>query len=457
MSLFNRMITKRVGLLLLATVCLQSAVVLSGVCIKFSLPHYQVAMPGTVSEESVEVPSIVRVDDAVDAAVPAADVDQPPQQPQAKVLVHVVQSGDTLSRIWEKYTGSRNGGLLAAQAFKQAKIPLSTLHRGEKIELQVSGEGDITGLRKKLEAGRVLLLDGDSQSGYTTTVTEPSVNDYNRTITGTISSSLSADASEQGVPYEIIDAFADLLGNSVEFSKALQPGDTFSVTYDERRTIDGELVGLGKISRASVISNGKMYVAIAHTGKDGKLRYYDKDGKAIGDYFLRYPLNFTRISSVYTKSRMHPILGIARPHEGVDFAAPKGTPVRAIGSGTIAYLGNSGPAGNMITIKHNDKCSTMYLHLAGFAKGLGKQSHVERGQVIGYVGTTGLSTGPHLDFRLALNGVFLNPLTSNLPTMTGGSDAIPPKVLMAALTELNQAHQLQRALAMRKEQEKRVS
>ncbi len=456
MNYIKVVLSNRFFTVLVATLALQSSVVLSASLFKLSLPRFEVSVPFARNDERSFQEELVDFDQEALSSMPFVSPELAGELPVVHVISHVVSTGDTLGRIWERRTGSNRGGMYAAEAFRKASVPLSSLRKGETIELQISPEGDITGLKKALDKGRVLLLEGDSQQGYSATIVEPSIAEAKKTVAGTIYSSLSADAAGQGVPYEVIDSFVDLLSGKIDFRRDLQSGDTFAITYEEVRTNDGKVVEYGRIKRASIQSGGQLHAAIGYKGRDGKLRYYDKDGKPIGNYFLRYPVKFTRISSVYTDSRVHPVLGVKRPHHGVDFAAPTGTPVRAVGSGIVSFAGYDGGAGNIVKIRHNGKYSTAYMHLSKFARGMKKGVAVERGQVIGYVGSTGLSTGPHLDFRLAVNNVYINPLSANLPQIPDNYEPIPRRFLVTAVNKLKQTHELQRMVASRGAEGKEV-
>ncbi len=194
----------------------------------------------------------------------------------------------------------------------------------------------------------------------------------------------------------------------------LQKGDNFKVIYEEL-FVDSNFFAIGKIKGAHFNHNGKDYYAVPFT-QDSVFQYFDEEGNSLRKAFLKAPLEFGRISSRYSKSRLHPILKTRRPHLGVDYAAPIGTPVRTTGDGIIAEVGYSGGAGKFIKVRHNSVYTTMYLHLSRYAKGLKKGMSVEQGQVIGYVGSTGLSTGPHLDYRFFVNGNAVDPLKVEVPS-----------------------------------------
>ena len=223
-----------------------------------------------------------------------------------------------------------------------------------------------------------------------------------------ITSSLWGTIMEQNLPYALAAEFEDIYQWTVDFF-GIQPGDSFKVVYDEK-IIDGESVGIGRIWGAEFVHNGKQYYAIPFS-QDGKLRYWEYNGESLRKQFLKAPLKYTRISSKFSKARLHPVYKVYRPHHGIDYAAPAGTPVHAVADGTVTFRGwDKGGGGNTLKIKHAGNMETGYLHLKSFAKGIKVGSRVSQGQLIGYVGSTGASTGPHLDFRIKKNGTPIDPL-----------------------------------------------
>lgn len=377
-----------------------------------------------------------------DEAVPS----DPPFEMKKKRLVetieHTVGKGENLSTIWTRYAGGLDRFEEARAAFAKAGFRFSSFKTGEKIEVAVRKEdGEIRRIKKKLGDGRVAVLKAGSDGVYTAYIAPPKVKEAQKVVTATIYDSFVRSARDAGLPYEVIDEFVDLFAHRVDFSRDLQPGDTFSVVYDEKR-IQGEDTTLGvEIQSASIRVQNRLMAVLRYAGRDGKPRYYDEKGNLLGSYFLRYPLKFTRITSVFSKSRMHPILNVTTTHPGVDLAAPKGTPVRSVADGIISISSFRGGAGNMIEIKHNDSVRTIYMHLARFAPGIRSGVRVSRGQVIGSVGSTGLSTGPHLDYRISIAGKFINPLSSKLPQLIAPSDMIPAGILKAALQALYARHE----------------
>lgn len=193
----------------------------------------------------------------------------------------------------------------------------------------------------------------------------------------------------------------------------LQPGDHFTVVYDEL-FVDSVSVGLGKIHAANFNHVGRDLLAVPFT-QDSVETYYDAEGKSLKRAFLKAPLRFSRISSRFSGSRLHPILKIRRPHYGVDYAAPVGTPVYAIGDGRVIMMDYQKGAGRIIKVRHNSIYTSTYMHLSGFGKGLSTGKYVRQGELLGYVGSSGLSTGPHLDFRVTMNGSPIDPLKMESP------------------------------------------
>jgi murein DD-endopeptidase MepM/ murein hydrolase activator NlpD len=194
---------------------------------------------------------------------------------------------------------------------------------------------------------------------------------------------------------------------------AIQKGDEFKAIYEELY-IGNESIGLGKILSAWFKHDGKDIYAYRFV-QDSTADYFDDQAASLRRSFLKAPLKFSRISSKFSNSRFHPVLRIRRPHHGVDYAAPRGTPVHAIGNGTVIAASFAGGAGRLIKIRHNSTYTTSYMHLMGFASGVHSGAHVSQGQVIGFVGSSGLSTGPHLDFRFYRNGTAVDPLKVESP------------------------------------------
>jgi murein DD-endopeptidase MepM/ murein hydrolase activator NlpD len=254
------------------------------------------------------------------------------------------------------------------------------------------------------------LVVNKTPEGYSTSKEKIPYDVSLRTIQGTIKNNLFDDAIAAGGNPQVILNFADIFAWDVDFFTDLRENDSFKILFEEVCK-DGTFVKCGKILAAEFVNNGKQLRAYRFEDKQGNGAYYDDKGRSLAREFLKSPLRYSRISSGYTKKRFHPILKTYRPHLGVDYAAPTGTPVEAICDGKIVYIGWKGNYGKCIILKHNHIYSSYYGHLSRYAKGMKKGKRVKQGTVIGYVGSTGMSTGPHLDFRLKKRGSFINPLS----------------------------------------------
>jgi len=241
-----------------------------------------------------------------------------------------------------------------------------------------------------------------------------------RYSSGTIVTSLWDAVIQEGFNPLLVNKLSDIYAWTVDFF-GLQKGDNFKVIYEEL-FIDGKSLGIDRIYAAQFNRTGSQITAIPFI-QDGKESFFDVEGNSLRRAFLKAPLQFSRISSHFSSARMHPILRIVRPHYGVDYAAPIGTPVLAIGDGRITSATNEGGSGRMVRIQHNSVYATAYLHLSRFGEGVAPGVNVRQGDIIGYVGNSGLSTGPHLDFRFYQNGSPVDPLKVDAPTVEPVSEA----------------------------------
>ena len=243
-----------------------------------------------------------------------------------------------------------------------------------------------------------------------------------KTASGSISGSLWKTFEDLELNINLALDLSEVFAWTVDFY-GLQNGDSFKVIYEEMY-VDGRMIGIDRILSACFHTGNKDYYAFLWEEK-GKKAWYDENGQSLQRSFLKAPLRFSRISSYFSRSRMHPILRIARPHFGVDYAAPRGTPVEALGEGKVTEAGWKGGYGRFIAIRHNSVFSTTYAHLSEYAKNIRPGVHVNQGQVIGFVGMSGLATGPHLDFRVYKNGSPIDPLHLESPP----SDPVPASVM----------------------------
>ena len=241
-------------------------------------------------------------------------------------------------------------------------------------------------------------------------------------VSGTIENSLWESMSASEIKPAIILAFADMFAWQIDFLTDCRQGDKYKLIYEIKTLEKKDTILSSNIIAGQYITATSVNTAIQFVNSKGDEGYFDENGKSVKSAFLKAPLQFKRISSYFTKKRYHPILKYYRAHEGIDYAAPIGTPVSAVGDGIVKKSQYSGGYGNLVIIKHSNGYETYYGHLSKYGKGVKKGVRVKQGQVIGYVGSTGLSTGPHLDFRIKKNGTFFNYLTMKMPptyTLTG--------------------------------------
>lgn len=347
---------------------------------------------------------------------------------------HTVKKGTTLASLWRELKGAPAAVHSFIDAFSGRHPKLKA---GEVVSVTKRGD-DVVELRRDLGAGATLVISGDSEGGYVPRIEQMKVTLRERAVSGVISSSLVDAAREIDLPYSLVDDFVDLFGSRVEFRRDLQPGDTFTVSYEERVTEDGRVIDAGTIRAASLFLSGDMYAVVRDIANDGTVRYFDEKGSMPTKSFLRYPVQFTRIGSMFSTARFHPILHVLRPHNGVDFSAPIGTPVRSVGDGVVVHSGYSATTGYMVRIAHDARYVTEYMHLSTIAKDARKGALVQRGEVIGKVGSTGLSSGPHLHFGLFDRGSYVDPMKAKI--IQSAPEIKAPKAVLAAIADMRKTH-----------------
>ncbi|MFP5519985.1 MAG: peptidoglycan DD-metalloendopeptidase family protein [Bdellovibrionia bacterium] len=234
------------------------------------------------------------------------------------------------------------------------------------------------------------------------------------TFKGTVTNTLWESAADAQMDSRLIADLAEIFAWQVDFSREVQVNDRWRLSV-EKELVEGEFVGWGSVLSAEYINQEETHTAILYRQEGRDVGYFAPDGSSLRRMFLKSPIEFGRISSRFNRARFHPVLKTRRPHNGVDYAAPVGTPIRAVGDGVIDFAGWGGGGGNVIKIRHNSVYQTNYMHLSRFAKGIKRGTRVQQGQLIGYVGSTGLSTGPHLHFEFFVNGRHVDPLGQKFP------------------------------------------
>ncbi|CAG0939981.1 murein DD-endopeptidase [Gallionellaceae bacterium] len=294
----------------------------------------------------------------------------------------------------------------AAESFRQLAV-------GKAVQAETDADGNLLALRYLSNSNSQIVIEKNAGS-FRTSVLPAQLEQRIFMRTGEIKSSLFAATDEAGLPDAAANQLAEIFGGDIDFHRDLRKGDKFSVTY-EMTYSNGEPVHVGRIQAAEFINQGKSYQVVYFQAGNGNGDYYTPDGKSVRKAFLRSPLEFSRVSSGFSLSRLHPVLGTWRSHKGVDYAAPTGTKVKVTADGTVTFLGKQGGYGNVVMVSHQGRYSTVYGHLSGFAKGLRHGQRISQGEVIGYVGMTGVATGPHLHYEFRIDGQQRDPLRVALP------------------------------------------
>ena len=320
-----------------------------------------------------------------------------------------VRSGDNLSLIFDRVGLTPQDVYRVSNSSGDASI-LTRLYPGYNLVFDIDGAGDLNQLDvlinplesytfKLNEMNRFDVAHIEREPQLIPTYKEATIND-----------SLFLAAQRGGISAAITMEIAGIFGGVVDFMLDTRVGDNFNVLYDERH-LDGEYIGNGSIQVAQYTNQGENFTAVRYENLNGDVDYYNPQGESMRKAFIRNPVDFTRISSNFTLSRRHPILNTIRAHKGTDYAAPTGTPVVASGDGRVTWASRNGSFGNLVVIKHGERFETKYAHLSSYARGVRVGSRVQQGDIIGYVGSTGGATGPHLHYEFLIDGAHRNPRT----------------------------------------------
>lgn len=336
---------------------------------------------------------------------------------------YIIQKNSTLYKelTQHKFSGKEINEILIAS---KPHLNLSKLIPGTHYRLIPSTAPYISwnGIEFKLSPTKFLKITKDTT--WTAQLIQKKVSVTLATFTGRVESSLWRSAEQAQMNRELISEFAEIFAWQIDFSRQVNENDTWRLVV-EQHVVNGEVVGWGRILAAEYNTPTKMYDAYYYEKPGVIAGYFTKDGKSLAKTLLRTPIEFARITSGFSLRRFHPVLGINRPHLGVDYAAPRGTPIRSVGDGQVLEAHYSVTGGNTLTISHNSVYKTRYLHLNGFAPTVRAGAHVHQGQIVGYVGMTGLSTGPHLHYEFYENNHYKDPLKVDLPP----SGSIPKNLI----------------------------
>ncbi len=359
----------------------------------------------------------------------AKPVEQPalPQGPEWQTLT--VKSGDSLSSLLQPL-GVGAGQVYALINSDEKLAQLTKLRPGEQLEVLVNDDNALRGVR--YNPSRVETLTARlTGAGWTARLSQREYQKQTRYAQAEITDSLFLAGAAAGISDRLTMQLAELFAWDIDFVLDIRKGDKFRVLYEELY-LDGEKVGEGDILMAEFWNQDRHLSAFRYETLSGDVEYLDIKGDSMRKEFIRTPVAFARVSSRFNLSRKHPVLNRIRAHKGTDYAAPAGTPIRAAGDGKVIFAGVKGGYGNVIILKHGQIYTTLYAHMRSFAKGIRVGKRVKQSQTIGYVGSSGLATGPHLHYEFRINGVHRNPQTVPLPKARGINDNERAEFLIAA-------------------------
>lgn len=366
--------------------------------------------PGQAEATGIEVPAkTASVTPEAGAGDPVGAARPPPPLVSRPVTV---SRGDSLFAIFKKQKFD-TAQLVSLVASKPHGERLKKLLPGQSLEFQLDDAGAIAGLDYRLDRTRYVRYRR-AEGGFSSDVVEVPLERRLTHASGHVQSSLFLAGQRAGLSDRLIMEMAEIFGWDIDFSLDIRAGDMFLVVYEELFE-NGDKVGEGNILAAEFINQKKSFRAVRYEDPDNRAAFFSPDGLSMRKAFLRSPVKFGRVSSRFNLKRRHPILHKIRAHRGVDYAAPRGTPIRASGDGKVIFVGHKGGYGRTVILRHGSTYTTLYAHMNGYAKGIHTGRRITQGQVIGYIGSTGLATGPHLHYEFRVRGVHRNPLTVKLP------------------------------------------
>lgn len=338
-------------------------------------------------------------------------ISQPQEKNQTDVVEYTVKPGDTFATVMDSFEVPYEDTKSILDISKDV-YDFTRIKAGQLLRL-VFVKNAFAAVEYAIDDEKIIIVE---KQGDDFEAREENIKyDIEQAVAGTvINTSLFVDASAVGIEDKTILELAEIFGWDIDFATDIREGDAFKLVY-EKRTKDGVHASPGKILAARFENQGETYWAFFYEDPDGISGYYNLDGQSVARQFLKSPLNYSYISSGFTYNRLHPVLKTVLPHRAIDYAASQGTPVVSTADGEVVYAGWKGDNGIYVEIKHNGIYSTQYAHLSRVADKITKGGRVKQGQVIGYVGSTGISTGPHLQYAMSKNNALVNPLTIELP------------------------------------------
>ncbi|MEL7186066.1 MAG: peptidoglycan DD-metalloendopeptidase family protein [Pseudomonadota bacterium] len=381
----------------------------------------------------VELPDMADV--ALEPAL-ATLAETPEPEPAYDIVTLTVGNGDTMDSLFRK-NNLNIAELLAIAKLDEAKQRFRRIKPGDEFEV-THDDGQIISIYSELNLTSALKIDrGDA--GFSAALVDRPIEKRKRMAYGSIETSLYESAASAGLSDKVIMNIAGIFAWDVDFVLDIRQGDSYYVLYEEIWQ-DGKYVTDGEIVAAEFNNNGRTSQALRFIDKDGRSDYFTPDGHSVRKAFLRSPVDF-RVSSSFNPNRLHPVLKTRRPHRGVDYAAPRGTPIKASGDGKVIFRGTKSGYGKTVILQHGGNITTLYAHMSGFVRNVGVGTRVRQGQTIGYVGDTGMVTGVHLHYEYRLNGVHRNPRTVKLPQAEPIKDEYRAQFLAEATPILEELEQ----------------
>lgn len=362
--------------------------------------------PNSPSFEEVQVEEVV-----LDLSIP--DVLPETQTNQTFWHQENIRRGDTIAAILNRLDISNQDSIDFLQAARGSRA-MRQLKPGQTIYAQTTADGELLSLRYFFGNEELFLME-KTDDEFKMTEQSIELDAQVHMKSGVINRSLFAATDSAGIPNNIAMQLTEIFASEIDFYRDLRQGDRFTVVY-ETFSNNGRRAKTGRVLAVEFVNKGKSHQAVYFKSSNGADGYYTPEGESLRKAFLLSPLTFSRISSGFTNARFHPILKEWRAHRGIDYAAPTGTPVKATANGIVAFSGSQKGYGNLVVLKHNGKYETAYGHLSRFANGISKGKRVSQGDVIGYVGATGMATGPHLHYELRIDGLQRDPTKVALPT-----------------------------------------
>ncbi len=338
-----------------------------------------------------------------DASAETARLDQ---------ITHTIKKGENLSTIFSDLNLSKADLHNIIHANDTGKL-FASIIPGKDLQATLNAEGQLEQLIYRKNSIDTLIATRDGERFNVKKISKE-INKEIASVQGTIHTSLFEDGKNAGLSDRLIMEMANIFAWDIDFALNLREGDRFTIVY-EKLFVEGKEIDRGDIIAAEFVNKDDAFTAVRFENKHGEVNYYTPEGNSMRKAFLRTPVDFARISSHFNLKRKHPVLNRIRAHKGVDYAASTGTPVKSTGDGKIIFRGRKGGYGRVVIVQHGQDYTTLYAHLSNYKKGQKVGNRIKQGQVIGYVGKSGLATGPHLHYEFRINGVHRNPLTVKLP------------------------------------------